>query len=189
MIKEDIEKFSAQKKAAELAGVSLEEAGVMTLQSDIGQVVMFDPVVLVNTVQVNYVAGEHFKGFFHATEGSAGYDVAASQQHVILPGAICKVHTDVRIAVPRTHVALLYPRSGLASKGIMLANSVGVIDSDYLGEVLVALYNATEHIYTIRAGDRIAQLVITERWQVEFNEVQQLEATNRGEGGFGHSGN
>lgn len=189
MIKEEIEKFSAQKRAAELAGIPLEEVGVLAPQSDIGQVVKLVIPTPINTIQVNYVAGEHFKGFFHATDGSAGYDVAASQQHTILPGEICKIHTDVRIAVPRTHVALLYPRSGLASKGIMLANSVGVIDSDYLGELLVALYNATEHIYTVRVGDRIAQLVITERWQVEFNEVQQLEATNRGEGGFGHSGN
>ena len=99
------------------------------------------------------------------------------------------IQTGLSLEIPNGYVGLIYARSGLASKnGIAPANKVGVIDSDYRGELMVALYNQSNSNYIIENGLRIAQLVITPYIQVEFEEVEELDSTERGQGGFGSTG-
>jgi len=126
-----------------------------------------------------------------ATKGSAGYDLCAAVQQdlVLAPGDRALVPTGYQIAIPPGYEGQIRPRSGLAlSYGIVLPNAPGTIDSDYRGELRVILMNAGEKEYVIRRGDRIAQLVIAPVTTVEFSECDRLGATDRGEGGFGHSG-
>lgn len=129
----------------------------------------------------------------YETEGSAGLDLRAAIDESIRlePGASRLVATGIAIALPGPHlVGLVYARSGLASKhGIRLANGVGVIDSDYRGEILCPLYNDGLEAFIIEPGDRIAQLVITPVVRAVWQEVDALPATGRGEGGFGSTGN
>jgi dUTP pyrophosphatase len=125
-----------------------------------------------------------------ATTGSAGYDLcAAVQQDVVLtPGDRALIPTGYRFAIPPGYEGQIRPRSGLAlSHGILVPNAPGTIDSDYRGELRVILLNAGEKSYTICRGDRIAQLVIAPVTTAAFCECDELEATDRGEGGFGHS--
>jgi len=126
-----------------------------------------------------------------ATSGSAGYDLCAAVQQdlVLAPGDRALVPTGYQIAIPPGYEGQIRPRSGLAlSHGILVPNAPGTIDSDYRGELRVILLNAGEKSYTICRGDRIAQLVIAPVTTAEFCECDQLEATDRGERGFGHSG-
>jgi dUTP pyrophosphatase len=126
-----------------------------------------------------------------ATSGSAGYDLCAAvrQDLVLAPGDRVLVPTGYRFAIPPGYEGQIRPRSGQAlSHGILVPNAPGTIDSDYRGEVRVILLNTGEKSYSIRRGDRIAQLVIAPVTHAEFCECDQLEATDRGEGGFGHSG-
>ncbi len=127
-----------------------------------------------------------------ATEGSAGYDLYACLENAveIAPGQTVKIPTGIAIALPdKAYVALVYARSGLSvNHGIALANSVGVIDSDYRGEILVALVNNSKTPYTIEPQTRIAQMVITPVVLPDLIEVPDLEDTERGSGGFGSSG-
>ncbi len=126
-----------------------------------------------------------------ATSESAGYDLCAAVQHdlVLAPGDRVLVPTGYRIAIPPGYEGQIRPRSGLAlSHGILVPNAPGTIDSDYRGELRVILLNAGEKSHSIRRGDRIAQLVIAPVTTAEFCECDQLESTDRGERGFGHSG-
>jgi len=126
-----------------------------------------------------------------ATPGSAGYDLCAAvrQDLVVAPGNRVLVPTGFCIAIPAGYEGQVRPRSGLAlSHGILMPNAPGTIDSDYRGELKVILMNAGEKSYAIRRGDRIAQLVVAALPPVEFLEVEQLDATQRGDGGFGHTG-
>jgi dUTP pyrophosphatase len=126
-----------------------------------------------------------------ATPGSAGYDLCAAvrQDLVVAPGDRVLVPTGYCIAIPVGYEGQVRPRSGLAlSHGILMPNAPGTIDSDYRGELKVILMNAGEKPYAIRRGDRIAQLVVAALPTVEFLEVDQLDATQRGDGGFGHTG-
>ena len=126
-----------------------------------------------------------------ATSGSAGYDLCAAVQQdlVLAPGDRALIPTGYQIAIPPGYEGQIRPRSGLAlSHGILVPNAPGTIDSDYRGELRVILLNAGEKSYTICRGDRIAQLVIAPVTTAEFCECDQLEATDRGERGFGHSG-
>jgi dUTP pyrophosphatase len=126
-----------------------------------------------------------------ATSGSAGYDLCAAVQQdlVLAPGDRALIPTGFRFAIPSGYEGQVRPRSGLAlSHGVLLPNAPGTIDSDYRGELSVILLNAGEKSYTICRGDRIAQLVIALVTTAEFCECEQLEATDRGERGFGHSG-
>jgi len=126
-----------------------------------------------------------------ATPGSAGYDLCAAVQQdlVLAPGDRALVPTGYQIAIPPGYEGQIRPRSGLAlSHGILVPNAPGTIDSDYRGELRVILLNAGEKSYRIRRGDRIAQLVIAPVTTAEFCECDQLESTDRGERGFGHSG-
>jgi len=126
-----------------------------------------------------------------ATPGSAGYDLCAAVDAALLlaPGERALVPTGFAIAVPEGYEAQVRPRSGLALRhGIVLPNAPGTIDSDYRGEVKVILQNLGDAPFTIRRGDRIAQLVIAAVARAEWDERSELDDTTRGEGGFGHSG-
>lgn len=127
-----------------------------------------------------------------ATEGSAGFDLAAalSTPVEVMPGQIVTIPTGVAIGLPDgEYAALVFARSGLAAKhGISLTNGVGLIDSDYTGEIKVSLCNISDTSYTIRPGERIAQLVIAPMPLVEIVEVEALKSTERADGGFGSTG-
>ena len=127
-----------------------------------------------------------------ADTGSAGYDLYASTSHdvQIPPHSTVKIGTGIAMSIPLGYFGAIYARSGLATKeGLRPANCVGVIDSDYRGEVKVALHNDTNTLKTITAGDRIAQLIVMDYFFIsDFEEVNVLSDTNRGEGGFGSTG-
>ena len=126
-----------------------------------------------------------------ATPGSVGYDLCAAVDAALVlgPGERALVPTGISIAVPQGFEAQVRPRSGLALRhGLVLPNAPGTIDSDYRGEVQVILLNLGQAPFTIRRGDRIAQLVITAVAYAEWDERAELEPTRRGSGGFGHTG-
>ena len=125
----------------------------------------------------------------YATEASAGLDLRASESCVIAPGARALVPTGIRLAIPCGYEAQIRPRSGLALKhGVALPNSPGTIDADYRGEVKVILINLGDEPFVIEPGDRIAQMVFAPVTRVAWCEVETLDATERGEGGFGSTG-
>ena len=121
---------------------------------------------------------------------SAGLDLRAKSSATVSFGEITAVETGVRVAIPDGHVGLLFARSGLAAyHGVRLVNSVGVIDSDYRGEIVAAMTKDTPGAHTINPGDRIAQLVVIPilsplTWETTFS----LDETERGEDGFGSTG-
>ncbi|MDG2917079.1 dUTP diphosphatase [Bisgaard Taxon 10/6] len=128
----------------------------------------------------------------YATAGSAGLDLRAlvNETFEIQPGETKLIPTglSVYIADPQL-AAVILPRSGLGHKhGIVLGNLVGLIDSDYQGPLMVSMWNRGSEPFKVEAGDRIAQLVFVPVVQAEFNIVEEFEQTDRGEGGFGHSG-
>lgn len=128
----------------------------------------------------------------YATPGAAAADLCAvlDAPLTLQPGQRAMIPTGLAIELPDANcVALLYARSGLAIKhGLTLPNCVGVIDSDYRGEVKVGLINQSAEPYTIQPGERIAQLCIAPVWQAAFVESAQLSGTARGAGGFGSTG-
>jgi dUTP pyrophosphatase len=127
----------------------------------------------------------------YESEGSSGMDLRASVKEPVLlhPGEISLIPTGLAVSVPRGYEAQIRPRSGLALKhGIGIVNSPGTIDSDYRGEIGIIVINWGQRPFTIRRGDRIAQMIITKVCQAHFIEVDLLDSTGRGEGGFGHSG-
>lgn len=127
----------------------------------------------------------------YATVQSAGLDLRANLDTSItlLPMERRLIPTGLRIALPQGYEAQVRPRSGLALKhGITLLNTPGTIDADYRGEIGIILVNLSTEPFTIADGDRIAQLVIARYKQAEWTEVSSLDVTERGEGGFGHSG-
>lgn len=126
-----------------------------------------------------------------ATPGASGYDLHAAVDGdvVVQSGERVLIPTGFSIAVPRGYEAQVRPRSGLALEhGIVLPNAPGTIDSDYRGEIKVIVMNAGGNGFTIRRGDRIAQLVVAPVAMPEWNEVEKLDTTARGAGGFGHTG-
>ena len=125
-----------------------------------------------------------------AREGDAGLDLVAGMDVIVGPGERALVGTGLAVAIPPGHAGLVLPRSGLASgKGLTLANSPGLIDSGYRGEVTIAVVNLdrTEPV-RIRRGDRIAQLVVVPFAEAEPVVVEELPESPRGSGGFGSSG-
>lgn len=128
----------------------------------------------------------------YATPGAAAADLCAllDEPLVLAPQQRILVPTGLAIELPGPDcVALVYARSGLAIKhGISMANAVGVIDSDYRGELRVPVINLSDTAYTIQPGERIAQLCIAPVWQVGFEPADTLSDTERGEGGFGSTG-
>ncbi len=127
----------------------------------------------------------------YATPMSAGVDLRAnlSAPLKLQPMQRCLVPTGLRIALPHGYEAQVRPRSGLALKrGITVLNAPGTIDADYRGEIGVILINLSQDSFVINDGERIAQLVVAAYEQAEFEPVESLDQTERGEGGFGHSG-
>lgn len=127
----------------------------------------------------------------YATPLSAGMDLRASLDEpvVLRPLQRCLIPTGLSIALPPGYEAQVRPRSGLAlKKGIGLLNSPGTIDADYRGEIGVILVNLSDEDFTVCDGERIAQLVVARHETVEWAPVEELDATERGAGGFGHTG-
>ena len=130
------------------------------------------------------------------TRGSAeaaGYDLYARlREHEtlqILPHQTTKIGTGIAIECPKGYFAGIFARSGLATKpGLRPANCVGVVDSDYRGEIIVAIHNDSDETRYIENGDRIAQLIIIPYLSVELEKVKELTETERGDGGFGSTG-
>ena len=127
-----------------------------------------------------------------ATEGSAGFDLfAATESSIdILPGEISMVPTGIAISIDNpSYFGMICARSGLSIKhGITLANGVGVIDSDYRGEIFIGLHNISNKTYTITPNQRIAQLIIVPILYTGITEITHLDETERGQGGFGSTG-
>ncbi|MBE6576895.1 MAG: dUTP diphosphatase [Ruminococcaceae bacterium] len=122
---------------------------------------------------------------------AAGADLYACEDGAVTIGVgeTVLVHTGIAMAIPEGYVGLVYARSGLASKrGLAPANKVGVIDSDYRGEIMVALHNHGTVEQTIESGERIAQIVFTPYVAADFDVVEELDDTARGAGGFGSTG-
>jgi len=135
----------------------------------------------------------------YKTPHAAGMDLRADLSSELLddleigislvPGERRIVPTGLFIELPESFEAQIRPRSGLAAKkGISVLNTPGTIDADYRGEIKVILYNSSDLVYTINHGDRIAQMVVAPVMQVEWEPTEELETTDRGEGGFGHTG-
>lgn len=127
----------------------------------------------------------------YATELSAGMDIRAniSEPISLEPMQRCLVPTGLFIALPQGHEAQIRPRSGLAiKKGITVLNSPGTIDADYRGEICIILVNLSTETFVIEDGERIAQMVIARHEQAEWEQVEVLDETERGGGGFGHTG-
>lgn len=128
----------------------------------------------------------------YASAGAAGMDLTAclAEPLTLAPRALAKVPTGIAIALPSPeYVALVFARSGLGIKhGVALSNGVGVIDSDYRGEISVGLTNLSDTPYTISPGDRIAQLAVIPVVQAVLTQAEELDETARGAGGFGSTG-
>ena len=128
----------------------------------------------------------------YATTGSAGLDLRAcvDAATVIEPGQTVLVKTGLSIYIEDPHFAgLILPRSGLGHKhGIVLGNLVGLIDSDYQGELMVSVWNRSQTAFSLEPGERLAQYVVVPVIQAQFDIVNDFEATERGAGGFGHTG-
>ena len=142
-----------------------------------------------NTVPVRIRRLEHGAGLAlpaYATEGAAGMDVVAAEDVSIAPGARHAVATGLSVAIPEGYEIQVRPRSGLALKhGITVPNTPGTIDSDYRGELKVILINHGPETFPIARGDRVAQLVLAPVTQAQWEEVEALDDTARGAGGFG----
>lgn len=127
----------------------------------------------------------------YGTEYSAGADLSACMEQPVTvhPGTTEFIPTGIAVAIPRGLVGLVYARSGLACKqGLAPANKVGVIDSDYRGEIMVALHNHSRESLVVEPGQRVAQMVIAPYIYAEYEERDSLDETDRGSGGFGSTG-
>ena len=127
----------------------------------------------------------------YETKGSAGMDVRANIKEPITLKSLERIliPTGLRVAIPEGYEIQVRPRSGLAIKhGITMLNTPGTVDSDYRGELKVIVVNLSNEAYTIEPNERIGQFVLNKIEQIEFVEVEELQSTERGEGGFGHTG-
>ena len=147
------------------------------------------------TVNINYIKlTPTAQAPTRGSKQAAGWDLHADldgRDYVkIFPHTCKRIPTGLKIALPEGTFGAIYARSGLATnKGLAPVNKGGVVDSDYRGEVVVALYNSSNEIQTIEQGERIAQLIVQPYYNVIFNETDELSSTERNEGGFGSSGN
>lgn len=142
-------------------------------------------------MKVNIVNRSRFKLPEYATTHSAGLDLRADlgKNIILKPLERSLVPTGLYIELPEGYEAQIRPRSGLAAKhGISLVNTPGTIDPDYRGEIKVILVNLSDVPFTLEPGERIAQMVIARFEHISWNEVDTLSETDRGEGGFGHTG-
>lgn len=128
---------------------------------------------------------------YYATSGSAGMDIRAAIKDdvILLPGKVELVPTNISFEIPLGYEIQVRPRSGLAANhSIGILNSPGTIDSDYRGEVKIILMNFGKEDFKISRGDRIAQLIVSKVFTAKIVEVKDLNSSNRGDGGFGHTG-
>lgn len=142
-------------------------------------------------MEVKIINKSHHQLPAYETIQSAGMDLRANLEAPITlqPMQRCLVPTGLFMALPAGYEAQVRPRSGLAiKKGITVLNSPGTIDADYRGEICVILINLSQESFVINDGERIAQMVISNYEQVEWNQVEVLDDTERGAGGFGHTG-
>lgn len=142
-------------------------------------------------MKVKIVNRSAYPSPFYATEKSAGMDLKADVAEPIVLGPLERtmIPTGLYIALPDGTEAQVRPRSGLAAKhGISVLNAPGTIDADYRGEIKVILVNLSNEPFTVNPGERIAQMVIARYEKVEWDEVEVLDETERGEGGFGSTG-
>ena len=142
-------------------------------------------------IQVKVVREEGVQLPKYETEGSAGMDVRANIKEAITLKSLERVMipTGLKVAIPEGYEIQVRPRSGLAIKhGITMLNTPGTVDSDYRGELKVIVVNLSNEAYTIEPNERIGQFVLNKVEQIEFVEVEELDDTSRGEGGFGHTG-
>ncbi len=141
------------------------------------------------TVRIVNTSGNDLPAY--STNAAAGMDVRASlsEPMTIMPGCRAIVPTGLRVAIPEGYEIQLRPRSGLAIKeGISLLNTPGTIDADYRGEIGVILVNHSDKPFTVNHADRICQMVLAEVPQIVWDCVEELNDTERGDGGFGHTG-
>ena len=124
----------------------------------------------------------------YAHEGDAGLDLRAAESVTVPAGGSALVRTGVRVEIPSGCVGLVFPRSGLGSRGITLRNAVGVIDSGYRGEVMAALWNTTGDDFKCEKGDRICQMVVMPYVPCQVVSVEELSDTERGSDGHGSTG-
>ena len=123
------------------------------------------------------------------TAAAAGCDIRSNHDATINPGDKLLVKTGLSVEIPIGYEIQVRPRSGLAlSKGITVLNSPGTIDADYRGEIKIALINHSNKDFVIKNGDRIAQMIISKYEQISFSLTESLDETERGEGGYGHTG-
>ncbi len=143
-------------------------------------------MVKVNFIKLNERAVKPTYG----SEFAAGADLYSCEGEVTIAAGETKlIHTGLALEIPVGYAGLVYARSGIATKrGLAPANKVGVIDSDYRGEIMVSLHNHSNTSQTVAAGERIAQLVITPFLAAEYQETDTLSDTDRGSGGFGSTG-
>ena len=120
--------------------------------------------------------------------GDVGYDLCASAPKLIGAGKVALVKTDIAVELPANTEIQIRSRSGMGKKGIMVANQPGTIDTGYRGMCGVLLFNSTDEAYDVEKGDRIAQMLVTPKLPYVFVETQELSSTERGEGGYGHTG-
>ncbi len=143
------------------------------------------------TVEIHIINQSLYPLPSYATPGSAGADLRANigESLTIKSGATCLIPTGLSIALPEGFEAQIRSRSGMTLKhGIVVANGIGTIDSDYRGEIKVILHNISDRDYLLNPGEKIAQMVIARYCRAEFAESETLGGTARGGGGFGHSG-
>lgn len=142
-------------------------------------------------MKIQIINGSHHPLPQYATGQSAGVDLRANLDSPILlhPFQRCLVPTGLRIALPEGYEAQVRPRSGLAlKKGVTVLNTPGTIDADYRGEIGVILINLSQEDFLVEDGERIAQMVISRYEQADWEQVDVLDETERGDGGFGHTG-
>ncbi|MBR6606492.1 MAG: dUTP diphosphatase [Prevotella sp.] len=142
-------------------------------------------------IKINVVNRGHQQLPAYATPQSAGMDLRANIEEpiIIKPLERKLIGTGLHIALPEGYEAQIRPRSGLALKhGLTVLNSPGTVDADYRGEIMVLLVNLSDKDFVVNDGERIAQMVIAKHDQGDFIEVEVLDETERGEGGYGHTG-
>lgn len=122
-----------------------------------------------------------------AHETDAGFDLYSSENCMVCPGEIKKISCGIKVHVPKGYYAQLRPRSGMASKGLTMSSS-GVVDFGYSNEILFSMINLSKNPYQVKVGDKICQMLILPVPLVQFEEVDELEETERGEKGFGSTG-
>jgi dUTP pyrophosphatase len=129
-----------------------------------------------------------FRPPIQATQGSAGWDIHALEDVQIPPMEMRTLKTGFGLQIPKGYYISIVPRSSYGKKRIMISNSPATIDSDYTGEISVMLYNNSMDFFSIKKGDRIAQMILLQYNEMEFDYVEQFDITSRGDGGFGSTG-